>query len=64
MPFSYRSGWIIALALAIVFAGLAQPRTNKDGSKRSHTVRFMLIVVGLALLSYTLYGCSITDSLI
>jgi hypothetical protein len=64
MPFSYRSGWLIALALLLVFAGIAQPRRHKDGTRRSHTTRYILISLGLALLTYTLYGCSTTDTLI
>jgi hypothetical protein len=64
MPFSYRSGWLLALALIIIFTGIAQPSRHRDGTKRGHTTRYILIALGLALLTYTFYGCSTTDTLI
>ena len=64
MPFSYRSGWIIALSLALIVVGFAQPRTNKDGTQRGNFARYLFLGAGLALLLYTIHSCSNTDSLI
>ena len=64
MPFSYRSGWLIALALFLLFAGLAQPRVHQDGSKRSNFARYLLVCIGLALVSFAIYGCATADTLV
>ena len=62
MPFAYRAGWMIALALIAICCGLAQTPSRKAGHRQGRASRYVLILVGLALLAYAINGCAPTDA--
>jgi hypothetical protein len=63
MPFSYKSGWLIALALFITLGGCLFALPRADERQRNFFGRYLLIAIGMSLLAYTVYGCAAYDAL-